>query len=503
MLWRDILQNINLLKEERRMSFNSLIFIFVFLPCFLVGYFLLGKIDKSSLGAKIWVVLASILFYGYANPIYIVFFMSSIAINLFVVLAMHKYEMVKTPLLALGIVLNVSGLLYFKYCNFFIETYNALFTKQVEMLNILVPLGISFFTFKQIYWVREMHRCGKEKFSLIDYLVYITFFPQITSGPIADYSEMSVTLEQKETYRLQVANLSDGVFLFFIGLAKKVLVANELSEIVSACFVERVEPNSTLALMGVFAYSLQIYFDFSGYSDMANGIGNMMNFPTVKNFDSPYRAVSITDFWKRWHISLTKFLTKNVYIPLGGNRKGYLRTYINILVVFLVSGLWHGASWTFVLWGGLHGVLMALDRIKKDHLGNIRLPRIIATPITFIVVSFLWLVFRAENLGQIKTTMMEILSFKFGPLSDGVTNVFGTKLLTYLLTQYNMTSMLGALPFVFIIFCYALTLWKSNSDQMAAKKTYAQGGIAVLLAVLAIASIVSFANVTSFIYWNF
>ena len=348
-----------------------------------------------------------------------------------------------------------------------------------------------------------MYKSGKEKFSLVDYLVYITFFPQITSGPIANYNDMSVTLEKKETYRFKVENFSDGVFLFFVGLAKKVLIANKLSEIVSACFVERTEVNSTLALLGVFAYSLQIYFDFSGYSDMANGIGNMINFPIFKNFDSPYRAVSITDFWKRWHISLTRFLTKNVYIPLGGNRKGYVRTYVNILIVFLVSGLWHGASWTFVLWGALHGILMVLDRIKKDHMGDVHLPKVIANPLTFIVVSFLWLVFRAENLGQIKSTMLEIFALKFGPLSDGVINVFGTKLITYFLTQWNMMPVLKVVPFVFIIVCYLLTLWKHNSDQIATEKLYAKSGIAVLLAILAVASIVSFANVTSFIYWNF
>lgn len=342
------------------MVFNSYIFILVFLPLCLSGYFFLNRIHHYHAGLA-FLLGMSLWFYGFFNPSYLPIICGSVVLNYSLYRWMRAVALKgigqgtkREIAFWIGIASNLGILGYFKYTDFFIENINYLFQVDYPLKHILLPLGISFFTFQQISFLADIYSDtrGEVAYSFLSYAAYVTYFPQLVAGPIVKHDVLVPQLQDEKRKRVDYNYLSKGIALFILGLAKKVLIADVLGNYVNLAYKDVYALNTTTAVLAVLGYTLQIYFDFSGYSDMAVGLGWMMHIDLPVNFDSPYKSISITEFWKRWHMTLTAFFTKYVYIPLGGSRRGNARMYANIFIVFLLSGLWHGAGWTFVFWGG-------------------------------------------------------------------------------------------------------------------------------------------------------
>ena len=378
------------------MQFNSYLFILLFLPVFLILYFLLSR--WSAKVGNLFLVVASGLFYLYAGEKMFLVLCIDIGVNLlFIKLIQKTRDHTKKVSLFFGISANVLVLLYVKYLNFFITTLDDLTGLTISTRDILVPLGVSFFTFQQIGYLVDTYRGKTDGNTVFEYILFVVFFPKIAMGPITKQEVLIPQFRDPEKKKCNPDSLIRGIRMFTLGLAKKVLFAETFATAVSYTKYYEISGMATsmeILLIGV-CYAFEIYFDFSGYTDMAQGIAKMIGIDLADNFNSPYQALSIRDFWKRWHISLTKFLTEYLYIPLGGSRKGKARTYLNTMVVFLVSGLWHGANWTYILWGALHGGLQILDRVWED--GWKRIPKVIRWLLTFFALVALWLLFQADS----------------------------------------------------------------------------------------------------------
>ncbi len=337
------------------MLFNSYIFVLLFLPLCLSGNYILGHHFNANIN-KIFLLTMSLWFYGYFNPAYLILIIVSILVNYSVykgiMYCRGSFPALKCFLLIVGLLFNLGMLFYYKYFDFLLKNINFLFRENFPLQNLILPLGISFFSFQQISFVIDTYKGEVENYSFFDYAMFVTYFPQLIAGPIVLHKELIPQFREVGKRQISWENLSKGLYQFVGGLAKKVLVADTFGKVVNWGFSDITLLDSTNAVLVMLSYTFQIYFDFSGYCDMASGIGSMMNIELPINFNSPYKAVSIVDFWNRWHITLTRFFTKYVYIPLGGNQKGEGRMYINIFIVFFISGLWHGANWTFILWGG-------------------------------------------------------------------------------------------------------------------------------------------------------
>lgn len=295
-------------------------------------------------------------------------------------------------------ILNISALLYYKYTNFFIDQLNLFLDPKLSNLKIMLPVGISFFTFHKISYAVDVYRgISRPSRNIIEYLLYISFFPQLIAGPIIRFHDIENQLVKREA---SFQRVFDGLFRFSIGLAKKVLIADALGSVVDRVF--RMQANTLTtewAWFGILSYSFQIYFDFSGYSDMAIGLAKVFGFDFLENFNKPYNAQSVTDFWKRWHISLSRWMKDYLYIPLGGNRVSKLRNYFNLWIVFLASGFWHGASWNFIIWGIIHGSFIVFDRVGFENFSK-KIPKFLNVLITFLIVMVAWVFFRAEDLNK-------------------------------------------------------------------------------------------------------
>ena len=396
------------------MLFNSYIFVLTFLPIVLIGYFGLNHFHKYG-AAKVFLILASLFFYGYFNWWYLLIIVSSVGFNyLFSQLMLNDKTKngVRKVIFATALTLNIGSLFFFKYYDFFISNVNALFKTDWPLLHILLPLGISFFTFQQLSYVIDSYKRDKniKQYNFLDYALFVTYFPQLIAGPIVTHDEMVPQFADISKKKFNYDNFAKGLYAFALGMGKKVIIADSFGLLVDAGFADVSKLGTVNALLVMLAYTFQIYFDFSGYCDMATGIGKMMNIDITMNFNSPYKAININDFWKRWHITLTRFFTRYVYIPLGGNRKGTVRTYVNIMIVFLVSGLWHGAEFSFVIWGGLHGLYQVIEDFCHKHLakkeirGKKEKDIVRSVPwnighgiLTFGMVSFAWSFFRANN----------------------------------------------------------------------------------------------------------
>ena len=379
------------------MLFPSFTFLLAFLPVTLAGYFLLGK--KTSTGAKIWLIAASFIFYSWFNAYYFFILAASILGNYLFSLLLWKYR--SRTIFILGIILNLLLLGYYKYCDFFIANINTLFSSSIPFLKIVLPLGISFFTFQQISFLHGVYtRTMKEKYSFSTYALFVSFFPQLVAGPIVLPDEMMPQFEKEDSLKPQAKNLAAGFFVFSLGLAKKILLADFFAEIADGGFA-----GETLSFLDswktALAYTFQIYFDFSGYCDMAIGLGLLFNIRLPENFSSPYISGNIGEFWRRWHITLGRFLKTYIYIPLGGSKNGKFRTSLNLMITFLASGLWHGASWLFVLWGGIHGAGLVIHNFWSRILKK-KMPLLAGRLLTFLFVVIAWVLFRAENIQQAK-----------------------------------------------------------------------------------------------------
>ena len=395
------------------MVFSSHVFIFAFLPAVLLGYYLLPRFFAGSRLRRVqnlFLIAASLFFYGYFNVSYLLLIAASILVNYLLALAIQngrRQRLVK-PCFVVGVLFNVLLIGYFKYYDFFIENINFIFRSSYALKHLLLPLGISFFTFQQLSFLVSVYQKEEQVEDFISYCVFVLFFPQLVAGPIVLYSEMIPQFADESRCRFNGDNMAAGVYLFCIGLFKKAVVADTL-----ALFVDNGFAQSSLGLAAAWAtslsYTLQIYFDFSGYSDMAIGLGKMFNIDIPWNFLSPYRSESFTVFWRRWHITLGRALSSYIYKPLGGSRRGRARTFLNTMATFLISGLWHGAAWTFVLWGGIHGLFVAGEKLLGDRLE--RVPKALRVALTFLLVNVLWVLFRAESFSQAGMVYSGMLSF--------------------------------------------------------------------------------------------
>ena len=386
------------------MLFNSDIFLFLFLPTVLFGFYLLGYFRQLN-AALFWLVIASLFFYGWWNPAYLVLLAASIVVNFIVGSRMQKQQGSKAAktLLMIGVLFNLGLLGYFKYANFFVDSINFTFGSSYHLDKIILPLAISFFTFQQIAYLVDVYQGKAREYNFLHYCLFVTFFPQLIAGPIVHHEEMMPQFMGKNLGRLVTSDLAIGISVFMLGLFKKMVFADNVAVYATPVF-SAADAGQTITFVqgwvGALSYTLQIYFDFSGYSDMAIGLARMFGVRLPLNFNSPYKAHSIVDFWRRWHMTLSRFLRDYVYIPLGGNRLGNSRRYTNLMIVMLVGGLWHGAGWTFVVWGGLHGSYLLINHawrgLRKGKEDGLFL-RCLYPVLTMLAVIVAWVFFRAET----------------------------------------------------------------------------------------------------------
>lgn len=376
------------------MVFSSPLFIFYFLPVFLLCYFLSPARLKN-----LTCLFFSLFFYAWGAPRIIPLLLVSCILDF--VISKKLNDKNRKSLLAFGVIYNLSGLIYYKYANFIIGEANGIFdligVTNIQWHEVLLPIGISFFTFHKISYLIDVYRGTVEpENSLVDYLLYILLFPQLVAGPIIRYHDVSIYLKSRKH---SLHGFAEGLARFCFGFAKKLLIADEAGFVANKIFLLPQEQLTTdAAWIGLLAYTIQIYFDFSAYSDMAIGLGRMIGFKFLENFNQPYLADSITEFWKRWHISLSRWMKDYLYIPLGGNKGSSFRTYLNLWIVFIASGFWHGAQWTFLIWGCFHGLMLVIERAWDRP---VNLPKPLRIAWTFTLVMFSWLLFRAESFGQI------------------------------------------------------------------------------------------------------
>lgn len=552
------------------MLFNSYIFVFVFFPICLIGYYGLLKSGKPE-AAKVFLTVMSLWFYGYFNLSYLLIMICSIAGNyLFHRLLSGKslrmrYEGGKNEaehgagregagslkasrkaVMILAVALNLGVLFYFKYFDFFFDSMNAVFGTDFVLRGILLPLGISFFTFQQISFIVDTYRGEVADCSLLEYALFVSFFPQLIAGPIVNHGEM---LPQFRSFGIKKADweqIAGGVALFVLGLAKKVLLADTFGAGVDYGYENLAALGRADACLVILFYALQLYFDFSGYCDMAVGIGRMLGVEIPVNFNSPYKAVNIVDFWKRWHITLNRFFTKYVYIPLGGNRKGRGRMYVNLLVVFFLSGLWHGAGVHFIVWGMLHGALYVLTRFwqgrawrKNDEdvinarnsgesttdigiaaekvtqtesgtegfchgIGG-KVVTMVSQTATFLYVSVAWVYFRAENIGQANMLLRTACVGEAKKISMELAECLQPDEFWYVIKVLHLDNLSFSryiLMFLILAAGLYLSMAGKNAQERVARLKYGPVSAAVLV-VLAVWCILSFSGVSTFLYFNF
>lgn len=372
--------------------------------------FYLGRLSHRL--AALWLGLSSLTFYAVWDARFVLLLLVSISFNYGAGFLIGLSRAAKTNkqtkhLLIFAVVINLLLLGYFKYANFFIASTNQVFGEHLPALNIILPLGISFFTFTQIAFLVDVYRGVAREANFIHYLLFVSYFPHLIAGPVLHHRQMMPQFANPATYRINAEHVAVGLTIFVLGLSKKVLIADYLADYATPIF-NAVRDGQVLMLVeawiGALAYTLQLYFDFSGYSDMAIGMSLMFNVRLPMNFDSPYKAINIISFWRRWHMTLSVFLRNYLYFPLGGNRKGSVRRYANLLTTMLLGGLWHGAGWTFIVWGGLHGLYLMINhgwRGVKAFLGwgeGGRFSRMIAGAITFVAVVVAWVFFRADSI---------------------------------------------------------------------------------------------------------
>lgn len=518
------------------MLFNSFEFIFIFLPVCLCCYFLAARFFSLEV-ALAFLVLASLFFYGYWKPVYLLLMLFSIAFNFLLGRQLSRTGAREgTAVLIAGVAVNLTLLAYFKYANFFVDNLNLVLDTGWEIEKIFLPLAISFFTFQQISYLVDAWEGATSEYNFLHYCLFVSFFPQLIAGPIVHHREILPQFLQRENLSPNLSNFAVGVSIFAIGLFKKTVLADSLSVYVSPVYDggNAGELDFFLAWGGTLAYTFQLYFDFSGYSDMAIGCARMFGLRLPVNFFSPYKSTSIIDFWRRWHITLSRFLRDYLYIALGGNRKGKYRRYINLFLTMLLGGLWHGAGWPFVAWGALHGSYLMvnhgwkkiLDAQGLDFAGN-RAYELFSWFVTFLAVVFSWVYFRAPTLevaNQIAAAMLGAGGFelpagiaaRLGPARDmvgglGVEWVHGGG--AVFVKNYLWVLLAGSiavlLPNVAQIFhAYEPVLYENPksfaSDRRAAIFTFGYGkGWALMVSIAFVAGVLTLLQISEFLYFQF
>lgn len=387
------------------MLFNTFNFIFLYLPLTLVGFFVVARYSHDF--AAVWLAAASLLFYGSWDYRYLPLLLGSITFNYCMARTIDKGVTIfsNRSLLWFSISINLLLLAYYKYANFFISNLSWFNSGDWLNLDIVLPIGISFFTFTQIAFLVDTYQGKVKEYKFTHYILFVTYFPHLIAGPVLHHKEMMPQFAEKKTYFPSSANFAIGLSIFVIGLIKKVLIADSIAPLANPVFQVNGHPALIESWLGTLAYTMQLYFDFSGYSDMAIGLSRLFGVRLPLNFNSPYKAENIIDFWRRWHMTLSRFLRDYLYIPLGGNRKGTFARYRNLFITMLLGGLWHGAGWTFVIWGGLHGFYLGINHswhFLKEKLGLSEneqgtLGKLIARGITFLAVLIAWVFFRAPD----------------------------------------------------------------------------------------------------------
>lgn len=485
------------------MLFNSYIFIFLFLPITFFIYFYLNS-KRLTEGSKGFLVFSSLFFYSWWNIVYLPIILGSMLINYVIGTSLTSKEHIrvsKKALLHFGIIINVSLLAYFKYTDFFIDNINYITNLNMPTLNLALPLAISFFTFQQIAYLVDSYKGETKEYDFLNYALFVTFFPQLIAGPIVHHKEMMSQFTKSRNKVKSYKNIALGLFIFTMGLFKKVVIADTFAIWATAGF----DMSTTLNLFEAWAtslsYTFQLYFDFSGYTDMAIGAALLFNIKLPINFNSPYKATSIQDFWRRWHITLSRFLRDYVYIPLGGNRKGSFRTYSNLISTFLIGGIWHGAGWTFVFWGFLHGIALVTQRIWQQF--GFTVNNVLAWFITFNFINISWVFFRAKEwddaikvlvgmFGMNGVVFSEKLFYKinyFKPIIVENPDVFG-KLI------FDSITFLSILLGVLVILLAKNVVQYSKIIKFDTK-------LLIFMFILSLGTLLNMAKVSEFLYFNF
>lgn len=468
------------------MLFNSYLFIYLFLPITLIGFYLLRN---QGIYPKLWLIAASLVFYSAWYQAYLFLLVGSILANYFIALLINRSQLYRKGILFLGITANLALLGYYKYSNFFLSGLYWLIGDEFSPLQILLPLAISFFTFQQIAYLMDSYKGRQSESSLINYALFVSFFPQLIAGPIVHHKEMMPQFKEL-TNAVNWQQVFKGMLLFLIGLAKKVIIADYLAGVVSPAYADASNLQFLGAWQASLAYTFQLYFDFSGYADMAVGLGLLFGIVLPFNFNSPYQSQSIRDFWRRWHMTLSRWLKDYVYFPLGGSRASQSRIYFNVLAVALISGLWHGAGLTFVIWGACHGIALMLCRFCQTV--NIKLPKTLAWLITFLFVHLAWVLFRAESIHQ----ATDIYSALF--LGKGIETNIGSWFTNNLLTTFV------------IGLCFIITLTFNNSQTQLGigcktryQLTHPIYALSAILLFIACFFAMAYVPYSEFIYFNF
>jgi D-alanyl-lipoteichoic acid acyltransferase DltB (MBOAT superfamily) len=471
------------------MLFNSYEFIFLFLPITLAGFFWIGRFGQEA--AIGWLVVASLFFYGWWNPVYLWLILGLTLANFAIGRQLgHAYTQHRRSIgrfwLILGVGGNLAVLIWFKYANFAVNTINALSGTQLFIETIVLPLGISFFTFQKIAYLVDAYRGITREYKLAHFMLFVTFFPQLIAGPIVHHGEIMPQFMARRTLRPRLDHLSIGITIFAIGLFKKAVLADGIAPYATPVF-DAAAHGEVLTFFqawgGALAYTFQLYFDFSGYSDMAIGAARLFGIRLPLNFHSPYKATSIVEFWRRWHMTLSRFLRDYLYIPLGGNRSGSIARYRNLMVTMLLGGLWHGAGWNFILWGALHGAYLAINhawgiaiqRIKGSRDQGILphgLSRLLAWALTFLAVIVGWVFFRSADVHTVVIMLRGMAGLEGIALPNAVAVRLGD--LWTLLSQWGCQTYLGGgdtfmMTWIWIAGLLPLTLFAPNTQQIMAR----------------------------------
>lgn len=511
------------------MLFNSYIFVFLFFPICLAGYYGLLHLKKAQ-GAKNFLTAMSFWLYGYFNLSYLLIMVCSIGVNYLFHLILSGGALSarrRRAVLWSAVTVNLGVLFYFKYFDFFIDTCNAVFGTGFALRHILLPLGISFFTFQQISFVVDTYRGEVRRAGLVDYALFVSFFPQLIAGPIVNHGEMMPQFDGMGKRGVAWEQAAQGAALFVLGLAKKVLVADVFGAGADYGYGNLEMLGRMDAALVILFYALQLYFDFSGYCDMARGIGKMLGIEIPVNFNAPYQAVNIIDFWKRWHITLNRFFTGYVYIPLGGNRRGQARMYLNLMLVFVLSGLWHGAGWNYLVWGAMHGVLYVATRfwlrnvkpkvtgtnmtdvsVKNRDIGS-RIGHGIMTGVSrvllFIYVSIAWVYFRAQDIAQANRMLFCAFQGEIRKISMDLAECFQVDEFWYVIKVLRLDNKPYSryiLMWAFLAAGIYLAMIGRNAAERAERIRYGAGS-AVVFAVLTVWCVLAFSGVSTFLYFNF
>lgn len=459
--------------------------------------------------AKAWLVFSSLLFYSYWNPIYLPIILGSMLVNYGIGTALSaKVKNVSKnnglPLdvvLASGVIINLALLGYFKYADFFISTVNFAIDSNYSLLHLVLPLAISFFTFQQIAYLVDSYRNETREYDFLNYCLFVSFFPQLIAGPIVHHKEMMPQFARLKNSFVNYENVAIGMLVFSIGLFKKVIVADSFSVWATAGFDQAATLYFFEAWAAALSFTMQVYYDFSGYTDMAIGSALMFNIKLPLNFNSPFKAINIQDFWHRWHITLSRWLRDYLYIPLGGSRRGEWRTYLNLFVIFVLGGLWHGAGWTFVLWGAMHGIGAAVNKYWQS-LG-IHIPKRLSWLITFIFIICTMVVFRATSVADAMKVFKGMFGFSGLVLPEGLQGFVAMLGIEGASFGKALEGVNGDDSTVFMLLIFVLTAIFSLNSMEIKERFVANKKYMVFVVVIFVVSVLNLTKMSEFLYFNF